>query len=102
MTVKNTLLPFGAVVLNRVSIGGNETDRNPLDNSAVDSDIVVAPSHRAGKASVMPGLRRRGEVTYTIALSSQQQRRNRRRRRHRRHLPANTTLVAGSITGGGT
>ncbi|HOV47861.1 MAG TPA: SdrD B-like domain-containing protein [Anaerolineae bacterium] len=99
VTVKNTLLP-GAVVLNRVSIGGNETDRNPLDNSAVDSDIVVAPYIVLEKSVSGPAYVG-AEVTYTIAWANNSDE-TAAAVVITDTLPANTTLVAGSITGGGT
>ncbi len=99
VTVKNTLLP-GAVVLNRVSITTSDTDRNPLDNTAVDSDIVVAPYVVLEKSVSGPAYVG-AELTYSIRWENNSS--------DTANdvvitdvLPDNTSLVAGSITGGGT
>jgi len=90
----------GAIVLNHVSISENESDKNPTDNAASDSDTVIAPYVVTEKSASGPDPVT-GEVTYSIywynnstATAANVQIQD--------TLPANTTLVAGSISGGGT
>jgi len=90
----------GAVVLNHVSIDGAENDKNPLDDSALDSNTVIAPYVVTEKSASGPDPVS-GELTYAItwvnnstAMAANVQLQD--------TLPANTTLVAGSISGGGT
>ncbi len=90
----------GAIVLNHVSIDGAENDKNPADDSATDSNTVIAP-YVVTEKSVSGPDPVSGELTYSIywinnstatAASVQIQ----------DTLPANTTLVADSITSEGT
>ncbi len=98
VTVKNTLLP-GAVVLNRVNITTTGTDRNPADNTASDSDIVVAPYVVLEKSVTGPAYVG-GDVTYSIRWENNSTD-TAADVKITDVLPANTTLVAGSITAPG-
>ncbi|MBI5964683.1 MAG: DUF11 domain-containing protein [Chloroflexi bacterium] len=100
VTANSSLLP-GAVVLNRVSIASPDgIDYNLMDNSATDSDVVVAP-YVVIEKSVTGDSYVSGVLTYTI---------------HWQNIstadaasviitdviPANTTLVPGSISSPGS
>jgi uncharacterized repeat protein (TIGR01451 family) len=101
-TVDSSALPF-SVVGNRVTItddGSNGTDLNPGDNTATDSDVVVAPNivlEKQANGPVYVG----SQLTYTINWSNTGTA-TAQSVAIQDSLPANTTLVPGSITGGGT
>ncbi len=78
----------------------SETDHDLSDNSAIDSDTVVAPYLLLEK-SVTPAAPGGGPLTYRIRWEN-----NSETMAYNATiadtLPANTTLVAGSISDGGT
>jgi uncharacterized repeat protein (TIGR01451 family) len=101
-TVDATVLPFSAVG-NRATIsdnGANGPDINPGDNTATDSDVVLAPGvvlEKQASGPVYVG----NQLVYTLnwknvgaAMANNVVITD--------TLPANTTLVSGSIIGGGT
>ena len=101
-TVDASALPF-SVVGNRATIsddGANGADYNPGDNTATDSDTVVAPYivlEKQATGTVYVG----NQLTYTLTWS------NAGSATAKSvvivdTLPANMALVADSITGGGT
>jgi len=89
----------GSAVLNRVSIDGDEDDKNPADNSASDSGVIVSPYVVTEKSAFGPNAV--GEVIYSIywynnsSIEAADV-------KIVDTLPTGTTLVANSITGGGT
>lgn len=90
----------GAIVLNHVSIDGAENDKNPADDSAIDSNAVIAP-YVVTEKSVSGPDPVSDELTYAITWSNNSTA-TAANVQIQDTLPANTTLVAGSITGGGT
>lgn len=92
----------GAVVANRVMVtddGANGVDENPAGNRDTDSNVVIAPYIKLEKRATGPvyvgqpvtytieGNNSRYATAYGVIVTDT--------------LPANTTLVPGSITGGG-
>jgi uncharacterized repeat protein (TIGR01451 family) len=101
-TVDSMALPF-SVVGNRVAItddGTNGTDLNPADNIASDSDVVLAPYIVLEKQATGP-VYVGNQLTYTLNWSNGGTT-TANSVVIEDVLPANTTLVGGSITGGGT
>ncbi len=104
LKVKSDVAP-SSVVANRVAIThnpGDGTDPNPGNNTATDSDPVIAPAIVLEKHVSNPGPTYVGQaIGYSIAW------RNAGAALAKTvtitdTLPANTTLVGGSITDGGT
>ncbi|MCX6032418.1 MAG: carboxypeptidase regulatory-like domain-containing protein [Chloroflexi bacterium] len=102
LKVKSGALP-SSVAADRVTIAddtANGADPNPANGTATDSDLVTAPYIVLEKQAAGPAYpgqpvtytiqwSNTGDVTASSAIVTDT-------------LPANTTLVAGSITGGGT
>jgi uncharacterized repeat protein (TIGR01451 family) len=91
-----------AVVANRVTVaddGANGEDINPAGNTATDSDLVIAPYLQLEKQATGPvyagqpltytiaGYNSRYATAFAVVITDT--------------LPAHTTLIPGSITGGG-
>ena len=91
-----------AVVANRVTLaddGANGEDINPAGNTATDSDLVIAPYIQLEKQAAGPVYAGQ-PLTYTIAGYNSQYA-TAFAVTVTDTLPAHTTLVPGSITGGG-
>ncbi len=99
VTANTDLLP-GAVILNHARISATQTDYDPSDNEATDSDTVIAPYIQVEKTAT-PARPGGGPVTYVIQWTN-----NSAATAYNISiadtLPANTTLVANSISHGGT
>lgn len=102
VTVKEAAPP-SSVAADRITIsddGANGTDPNPANNTATDSDLVVAPYIVIEKHGTSPAYVG-NQLTYTIDWRNTGAA-TANGATIQDALPANTTLVAGSITGGGT